>query len=70
MNCENCCFSFMPQKGSMAEYNKGYCQRYAPRPDFSTRVPDDDGLIPNVTWPVIFGTDWCGEWKSRDIDNP
>lgn len=37
--CRTCRYAHFPTEGKLAEYGQGYCRRYAPRPDFITRIP-------------------------------
>jgi hypothetical protein len=36
----------------------GFCKRHAPRPHDGNHVED-------VTWPLVYEREWCGEWRPR-----
>lgn len=42
--------------------HEGYCRRLAPEPRLYEK--DDEPMeVPEVIWPKVFDTDWCGEWQ-------
>lgn len=61
--CRTCRYAHFPTEGKLAEYGQGYCRRYAPRPDFITRIPGQgDDWQPEAYWPQVMAHDWCGEY--------
>lgn len=55
--CGNCRFF----DASWGEKERGYCQRYAPRPILECNQTHDPILI----WPPVESDEWCGEWQAR-----
>jgi len=39
----------------------GFCKRHAPRPHDGNNVAD-------VTWPLVYEDEWCGEFVSREME--
>jgi len=54
--CMNCRFYDPFDDGD----NDGYCRRHAPR---GTVVEEEEAPMVRAEWPVVRGSDWCGEWE-------
>jgi hypothetical protein len=39
----------------------GFCKRHAPR-------PHDGNDVSDVTWPLVYENEWCGEFVSRETE--
>jgi hypothetical protein len=39
----------------------GFCKRHAPRPHDGNNVED-------VTWPLVYEDEWCGEFVSKQTE--
>lgn len=62
--CASC--RFFDFEGDHDEH-EGLCRRLAPEPRLFTS--DNGGDVPEVAWPRVYETDWCGEWQ-RIVKKP
>lgn len=57
--CKDCRF-FETEEGE----HQGLCRKNAPSPFLA---PTEDALrLRDVWWPIVFDTDWCGDWEGKD----
>lgn len=45
---------------------QGECRETAPPPSWAWMTPTTPvGAAPRTMWPIVLGSDWCGEWQAR-----
>lgn len=66
MKCLLCKYFDSYKSENVTEYTEGNCRRYAPKPEFQTRIPIRYGEVKiGVYWPVVYAGSWCGEFEPK-----
>jgi len=55
------CFFYSPEGDQDTQFPRGECRRWAPKPYLSQGDATEAPVV--IEWPVVFGGEWCGEFK-------
>ena len=60
-DCSKCSYFHRGADMDLDDEYDGFCRRYAPKPE-ALRIEQFRKGPSFVSWPVVYETDWCGEF--------
>jgi hypothetical protein len=63
MTCQECTYYFPETENTKKHVTAGECRRFPPQVVQDLEYGE---IVRTQVWPLVYGTDWCGEYLKRD----